>query len=91
MSDDVRPIRLVFLASVRERAGRGSEAVSPPETVATVGALLDWLRSRGDVVAAALSVPPAALRCAVNQRFVRADAAVRPGDEVAIFPPVTGG
>ena len=84
------PIRILYLAALRERAGRSEESVAPPETVATVGALVAWLRQRGGPEAAALAVA-ATLRCAVNQRFARDASPVRAGDEVAFFPPVTGG
>ncbi len=82
-------IRIVYLAWLRERAGRGEELVRPPRAVASVEALLDWLRARGGPEAAALAT--AALRVAVNQRFATASTLIGPGDEVAFLPPVTGG
>jgi molybdopterin converting factor subunit 1 len=86
---DAAPLRLLYFAWLRERVGRAEEAVAPPEGVATVGALTDWLRSRGDGFAAAFAT--GTVRCAVNQDFAGPETAVRPGDEVAFFPPVTGG
>ncbi len=84
------PIRILYLAAFRDRAGRSEETVSPPDSVSTVGALVAWLKARGGAEADALGVA-AMLRCAVNQRFARDASPVRAGDEVAFFPPVTGG
>jgi molybdopterin synthase sulfur carrier subunit len=55
-----------------------------------VGGLLDWLRARGGGYAEALQ-NLAVVRVAVNQDYVGLEHPVRDGDEVAIFPPVTGG
>jgi molybdopterin converting factor small subunit len=55
-----------------------------------VGALVDVLAARSEGHGAALG-DRGRLRAAVNQEFVGWEAAVGPGDEVAIFPPVTGG
>jgi molybdopterin synthase sulfur carrier subunit len=84
------PVRILYLAWLRERAGVGGEEIDLPADVATVGALIAWLRARGGGPAAAFDVPKA-VRAAVNQVFAGPDAAVRGGDEVAFFPPVTGG
>lgn len=83
-------IKVLYFAWLRERVGVSEEDVTPPEGVGTVGALQNWLRGRSERHAAAL-VAGTTVRCAVNQEFAGADAAVRPGDEVAFFPPVTGG
>lgn len=83
-------MRILYFAWVRQIIGRGEETYDPPAHVGTVAALLDDLRGRGGAYAEALAAD-AAIRVAVNQDFAEADAPVRPGDEVAIFPPVTGG
>jgi molybdopterin converting factor small subunit len=64
--------------------------VALPAGVDRVDRLVDWLARRSAGHAAAFA-RPAAVRCAVNQTFAAADAAVAAGDEVAFFPPVTGG
>jgi len=87
---DHAPLRLLYFAWLRERVGTGEEEASPPPEVATVAALVEWLRTRGPGYEAAFGTK-AAVRCAVNQDFATPDAPVRPGDEVAFFPPVTGG
>lgn len=83
-------MKLLYFAWFRERIGVGEEDIAPPEDVATVGDLLDWLRGRGGGYAEALA-DPAMVRVAVNHDYARPDAAVGPNDEVALFPPVTGG
>lgn len=83
-------IELLYFAWVRERIGLDGEALPLPQGVTTVGALLDWLAGRSDGHAAALA-DRGAIRVAVDQEFVRDDAPLAAGAEVAIFPPVTGG
>lgn len=61
-----------------------------PADVDSVGALLAWLRGRGPGYAAAFA-NPRTVRCAVNQEFATPETPVAQGDEVAFFPPVTGG
>jgi sulfur-carrier protein len=79
-------IRLLYFAWVRERMGHDGEEVDAAG-LSTVADLLDRLAARGDAVFAERG----RLRVAVNQRFAGPDTPVADGDEVAIFPPVTGG
>jgi molybdopterin synthase sulfur carrier subunit len=58
--------------------------------VKDVAGLLGWLRSRGGGYAEALR-DLSVVRVAVNQNYVGLDHPVREGDEIAVFPPVTGG
>ena len=81
---------LLYFAWVREQIGRDSEDVALPADVQTVAALLDWLRGRGGGYARALE-DLSVIRVAVNQEFAALDHMVADGDEVALFPPVTGG
>ena len=83
-------MRILYFAWLRSRVGVAAEAVEPPPDVTTVQRLLDWLATRSPGHAAALA-DRRVIRVAVNQDYVKPDAAVKPGDEVAIFPPVTGG
>jgi molybdopterin synthase sulfur carrier subunit len=83
-------ITLVYLARLREALGAAAEKVELPGDVGTVAALLAWLRARGGAWAAELA-PGRAVRVAVNYSMARADTPVKAGDEVALFPPVTGG
>ncbi|MBL8666935.1 MAG: molybdopterin converting factor subunit 1 [Rhodospirillales bacterium] len=83
-------MRLLYFAWVREKAGKGQEEVAPPAEVADVAGLIAWLRSRGGGPADALA-DLRLVRVAVNQEYVALDHPVGGSDEVAFFPPVTGG
>lgn len=80
-------VKVLYFAGLREAIGRSAETVDLPPGVTTVGALREWLVGQGrDKLASAKN-----LRCAVNQDMAGLDAPVREGDEIAFFPPVTGG
>jgi molybdopterin synthase sulfur carrier subunit len=83
-------VKLLFFAALREQLGRSMEELELPVGVNTVAALRDHLRARGGewgrVFAANRPV-----RAAVNQDMVQSEARIKAGDEVAFFPPVTGG
>ena len=83
-------MKILYFAWLRARTGMATEDVAPPAEVRTVGDLLAWLRGRSPGHAEALK-DLAVVRVAVNQDFARADHPVKAGDEVALFPPVTGG
>lgn len=83
-------VRLLYFAWVREAVGVDEEDVSPPATVATVSDLIDWLGARSPGYARAFA-DRSRLRAAVDQAFVPLDAPVSGAQEVALFPPVTGG
>lgn len=83
-------LRLLFFASLRERLGTASEELDLPSSVTTVGALREHLRARGGAWAEVFA-PARTVRAAVNQDMVQAGAPVKAGDEIAFFPPVTGG
>ncbi|MGH7029646.1 MAG: molybdopterin converting factor subunit 1 [Stellaceae bacterium] len=83
-------MKILYFAWLRARIGCAEEDVTLPPQVHDVAGMLDWLRSRGGGRAEALH-NLAVVRVAVNQDYVGLDHPVRDGDEVAIFPPVTGG
>jgi len=83
-------VRVLFFASLREQLGRGSEELELPAGVLTVAGLRAHLMARGGAWAAALA-DARRLRAAVNQDMAAPEAGLRAGDEVAFFPPVTGG
>jgi molybdopterin synthase sulfur carrier subunit len=82
-------IQMRFFASLREKLRTGEEQIELPAGVADVAGLTRWLQARGKTWNDALSNHH--LRVAVNQEIVTAEAPVHDGDEVAWFPPVTGG
>jgi molybdopterin converting factor subunit 1 len=83
-------IHILYFAWLRERTGCGEEMFELAEGASTVAALIDRLRARNAGYASAFA-RPRLVRCAVNQVFAGPDTLVEPGDEVAFFPPVTGG
>ena len=83
-------MKLLYFAWLREKVGVADESVALPDSVTTVGGLLDWLKGRGAGHAEALK-DLSAVRVAVNEEYAGPDAPVADGDEVALFPPVTGG
>ncbi len=83
-------LRILYFAWLRERTGHGEEELPLPEGVATLGDLIAFLRTRSAGYAAAFA-DPRLVRAAVNQEFARPETAIAAGDEVAFFPPITGG
>ena len=81
---------MLFFAGLREQVGTAAMELELPAAVGTVGALREHLRGLGSAYAAALG-EKRALRAAVNQEMVAASTPIGAGDEVAFFPPVTGG
>ena len=85
-----RSVRLAVAAGGGALAGASAVCTGCWTEAATIGALVDWLRTRGPGYAEAFK-DTRAIRYAVNQEYVEADHPVVEGDEVAFFPPVTGG
>jgi sulfur-carrier protein len=83
-------VKLLYFAWVRQKVGRGEETIDLPPEARTVGELIAWLKGRGEGYADAFA-DVKRVRAAVNQEHVDLAAPVRQGDEVAFFPPVTGG
>jgi len=83
-------VDLVYLARLREAFGRSRERVELPRDIGTVASLLSWLRQRGGVWAHELA-PTRAIRVAVNHDLAQSETPIKADDEVALFPPVTGG
>lgn len=83
-------MKLKYFAWVRERIGLAEEEVDLPESVVSVGDLLDWLAARGEGYAQALSHPQA-IRVAINQEHAHHSETIAGAREIALFPPMTGG
>ena len=82
-------IKILYFASLREKLGTAGEELALPAGVADVGGVLELLAQRGGEWATLAAVKN--LKSAVNQEMARHTTAVKAGDEVAFFPPVTGG
>ena len=83
-------VKILFFAALREQLGRSQEEIELPAGTDTVDGLRNHLRARGgayEKVFAGKSL----VRAAVNQEMAQAGARIKAGDEVAFFPPVTGG
>jgi molybdopterin synthase sulfur carrier subunit len=83
-------VTLLYFAGLRESLGCSREELALPSGNATVSALVDELRRRGARWTDAFA-PGKTWRVAVNQKMANLATPVKPGDEVAFFPPVTGG
>ena len=82
-------VKVLFFASLREALGTTGEELQLPAGVDTVAGLRAHLATRGGAWEALTRAGN--LRFAVNQDMAGEATALRPGDEVAFFPPVTGG
>ena len=83
-------VTLLYFASLRESLGCSRENVPLPAGAATVSTLLDYLRGRDPRWSDAFA-PGRRWRVAVNQQMADLATPLKPGDEIAFFPPVTGG
>lgn len=83
-------VKLLFFAGLREQLGTAGEEIELPAGVTTLAGLRDHLRARGGNYEKAFS-EKALVRMAVNQEMAQPIAPIKAGDEVAFFPPVTGG
>ena len=83
-------VKVLYLASLREQLGKAGEDLEISPSASTVAGLRALLMARGGPWQSALAQGKA-LRVAVNQEMAQPTTSVKPGDEVAFFPPVTGG
>ena len=83
-------VTLLYFASLRETLGLSREQVALPAASATVSSLVEQLRNREGRWTEAFA-PGKTWRVAVNQQMANLATPVKAGDEIAFFPPVTGG
>ena len=83
-------MKLLYFAWIRSKIGIAQEEIMLPESITTVAELIDWLRNRGHGYADAFAHPDR-IRVAINQHFANFGDQITENDEVALFPPVTGG
>lgn len=83
-------MKILYFAWLRSKIGVPTETVDLPAEVTTAGALVEWLKTRSPRHAEALANSKL-VKVAVNQEHVPYDHPVSATDEIALFPPVTGG
>ena len=83
-------MKVLYFAWVRQKVGVDQETLTLPPQITTLNHLIPWLRARSDRHAAAFA-DLSSIRMAVNQDFAHPLTPIADGDEVAFFPPVTGG
>jgi molybdopterin converting factor subunit 1 len=83
-------MKVLYFASLKVKTKVAQEDLALPSDVKTVADLVDWLKQRSPGHAEALA-DLRTVRVAVNQEHAGFDAPVSDGDEIAFFPPVTGG
>jgi molybdopterin synthase sulfur carrier subunit len=83
-------VKILYFAWMKQKTGRAEEVLEMPPSVTNVASLIDFLRKRGTGYEEAFK-NPALIRVAVNQQHTDFNAVVHPDDEIAFFPPVTGG
>ena len=83
-------IKVFYFARLKEKLNYSTEDLVMPDEPLTVLKLKDFLAKRGDVWGQML-LGKLKIRAAINHELVADSAAIADGDEVAFFPPVTGG
>ncbi|MES2547546.1 MAG: molybdopterin converting factor subunit 1 [Pseudomonadota bacterium] len=83
-------IKVLYFARIKEAVNYSTEEVDLPNDIVTITALKNWLALRGETWANLFSGKQV-VRAAINHTLVDDLAAIQANDEVAFFPPVTGG
>ncbi|HMM14542.1 MAG TPA: molybdopterin converting factor subunit 1 [Parvibaculum sp.] len=83
-------MKILYFAWVRQKVGTPEEEIALPDGLGDVAALIDWLKTRGPGYEAAFENLDL-IRVAVDQAHVDFDASIERAEEIAFFPPVTGG
>ncbi len=83
-------MKILYFAWLRQKVGHGEETIELPADVTTISTLVEWLVTRGENYQDAFK-DTTAIKVAINQEFSDFDATIKSGDEIAFFPPVTGG
>lgn len=83
-------VKLCYFAWVRERIGRPEETLELPASVTTIADLIGYLRGLGPEYEQAFAKPDV-VRAAIDRTHVKPSASIADAQEIAFFPPVTGG
>lgn len=86
----MKKITIRYFARLREQLGAEQEVLEVDDTVETIAQLKTMLTSRGETWQKAMTSAPSIL-AAVNQTMASQTQSINDGDEVAFFPPLTGG
>jgi sulfur-carrier protein len=86
-----RLVTILYFAWIRDRLGRSQDSIALPEGACSVHDVMRNLGLRDATYGAVFGADGGSIRCAVNQEFAGPEDRVQPGDELAFFPPVTGG
>jgi len=83
-------VKVLYFAWLRERLNKGEEEVAPPEGVATVADLIDWLAANDEAAALAFE-DRKIIRAALDEELVEHQTPIAGARTIAFFPPMTGG
>ncbi len=82
-------MKIIYFAQVREAIGHAEEDITPPQNIRTLADLMNWLKMRGAGYHRVMS--DETLRMAIDQEFATPETSLDGAQEVAFFPPMTGG
>lgn len=83
-------MKILYFAWVKQEVGFGEEQIDVSDDIKTITDLIAHLSAKSSNYAKAFAEPEK-IRCAINQTFADHTSQVSPNDEIAFFPPVTGG
>ena len=83
-------MNLLYFAWIRVKMGVSSEHVDPPKNIKDIKGLIDWIKQRNPNSNEAF-FDISNIRIAVNQEYVVENIDLKQKDEIAVFPPVSGG
>ena len=85
-----KEVKILYFSWIRERLGKSEETVTLPDNIDTVAKLLSWMKGRGEEFAAAFEFSDI-VRVALDQEHAEHGDPIDAANEIAIFPPMTGG
>ena len=84
-------LKLLYFASLREQLSSAQEQLELDQSITDISTLKQVLAQRGGVWQAAFEGSDIPLLVSINQQMAGEDSVIKDGDEIAFFPPVTGG
>ena len=83
-------MKILYFSWLREKIGLDSEEIKIPEKISDVNELVDFLKKSSEKHSIAFQNMKS-IKVAVNKEFANFDKKIQDQDEIAFFPPVTGG